>query len=132
MDYKSLPVESSGQYKIQLKFLQPKTHSSVNQFDVSLVTHCTSNHLHNLLDLVNHWKGPISLGMLYKVHVTHISILTHLSMTCKHLSPEVNEEIGFHSHQLRCHCVSVVKLVVRLEKEDQSLLFCFCLQKSGI
>lgn len=60
---KNLPTDSSGQYKIRANFLVSKDGSERGRHDLTLVTHCTSNHLHYLLDLTVHWKGPISLGM---------------------------------------------------------------------
>ncbi|XP_068707902.1 beta-1,4-glucuronyltransferase 1-like isoform X1 [Montipora foliosa] len=62
-DFNNLPVDSSGQYKIQTNFFLSKIHQEKGQEDVTLVTHCTSNHLHYLLDLSVHWKGPISLAV---------------------------------------------------------------------
>lgn len=62
LEFKNLPVDSSGQYKIQRNFLLSKIRQDRDQHDVILVTHCTSNHLHYILDLSVHWKGPISLG----------------------------------------------------------------------
>ena len=63
LEFKNLPLDSSGQYKIQRNFLVSKIHQNKGQQDVILVTHCTPNHLHYILDLSVHWKGPISLGM---------------------------------------------------------------------
>lgn len=63
LEFKNLPLDSSGQYKIQRNFLVSKIHQDKGQQDVILVTHCTPNHLHYILDLSVHWKGPISLGM---------------------------------------------------------------------
>lgn len=63
LEFKNLPLDSSGQYKIQRNFLVSKIHQNKGQQDVILVTHCTPNHLHFILDLSVHWKGPISLGM---------------------------------------------------------------------
>lgn len=62
VEFKNLPTDSSGQYKIEADFLQAKIHLGKDKHDVTLVTHCTSNHLHYLLDLTTHWKGPLSLG----------------------------------------------------------------------
>lgn len=63
VDFIKLPTDSSGQYRIQVNFLPSAIQPVKDQPDVTLVTHCTSNHLHYLLDLAKHWKGPISLGM---------------------------------------------------------------------
>ena len=63
VDFRQLPTDSSGQYRIQVNFLPSAIQPVKGQHDVTLVTHCTSNHLHYLLDLTKHWKGPISLGV---------------------------------------------------------------------
>lgn len=63
LEFKNLPLDSSGQYKIQRNFLVSKIHQNKGQQDVILVTHCTPNHLHYILDLSVHWKGPISLAV---------------------------------------------------------------------
>lgn len=63
LDFKQLPTDSSGQYKVDVNFLLAKTRVLKEELDVTLVTHCTSNHLHYLLELTEHWKGPISLGV---------------------------------------------------------------------
>ena len=62
MDFSSLPLDQSGEYRLQRFFLRPKAESQKRQQDVTLVTHCTTNHLHNLLDVSRHWQGPIALG----------------------------------------------------------------------
>ena len=62
MDFSSLPVDSSGQYHIQRSFLKPRLRSQKGWQDVTMVTHCTVNHLHYLLDLSEHWQGPIAVG----------------------------------------------------------------------
>lgn len=71
MKFKNLPTDSSGQYKIEANFLLSKIRPKEGQHDVTLVTHCTSNHLHYLLDLTLHWKGPVSLG-----ECTHIYLFS--------------------------------------------------------
>ena len=63
VNFRQLPTDSSGQYKIQVNFLPSAIQPVKGQHNVTLVTHCTSNHLHYLLDLTKHWKGPISLGV---------------------------------------------------------------------
>lgn len=63
VDFVKLPTDSSGQYRIQVNFFPSAIQPVKGQPDVTLVTHCTSNHLHYLLDLTKHWKGPISLGV---------------------------------------------------------------------
>ena len=56
-----LPMDASGQYRIQSFFLSPKM-SKRGQLDVTMVTHCTVNHLHYLTDMSAVWKGPVSVG----------------------------------------------------------------------
>lgn len=77
-DFKQLPTDSSDQYKIDVNFLLAKTELLKEELDVTLVTHCTSNHLHYLLDLTEHWKGPISLAVFipgYDVVTSFTSLL---------------------------------------------------------
>lgn len=78
LEFKTLPTDSSGQYKIEVNFLVAKIRPGKDQHDVTLVTHCTSNHLHYLLDLTKHWKGPISVAVFvpgYDVETTYTSLL---------------------------------------------------------
>lgn len=78
VNFRQLPTDSSGQYKIQVNFLPSAIQPVKGQHDVTLVTHCTSNHLHYLLDLTKHWKGPISLAVFvpgYDVVTTFTTLL---------------------------------------------------------
>jgi len=77
-EFNNLPTDSSGQYKIEANFLLSKIRPEKRKPDLALVTHCTSNHLHYLLDLTVHWKGPISLAVFvpgYDVITTYTSLL---------------------------------------------------------
>lgn len=62
MDFSKLDIDSFGEYRIQPNFVKA-TGSTRGRHDVAMVTHCTVNHLHYLLDLVQHWRGSISIGM---------------------------------------------------------------------
>ncbi|EDO35157.1 predicted protein, partial [Nematostella vectensis] len=62
--------------------------------DVVLVTHCTVNHLHYLLDIVEHWQGPISVAVV--VPGLHI-VSAYKSMIGLHLcNKDVQQRVTFH------------------------------------
>ncbi|KAJ7369426.1 Beta-1,4-glucuronyltransferase 1 [Desmophyllum pertusum] len=133
LDFKQLPTDSSGQYKIEVNFLPSRFQPVKGQHDVTLVTHCTSNHLHYLLDLTKHWKGPISLAVFvpgYDVVTTYTSLIglhqcdhtfrdrvtVHLVYPMSHPPPE--NELGTHLKQALNHQGNCDEFLARLNNND--------------
>ena len=55
-----LPLDHSGQYYLHRNFISPEMIPSPK--DLVLVSHCTGDHLHDLVTLSEMWNGPISVG----------------------------------------------------------------------
>jgi len=62
MRFGDLDIDSHGEYRIQTNFIQATSQPIRGAHDVVMVTHCTANHLHYLINMVEHWQGHISVG----------------------------------------------------------------------
>ena len=58
--FSSLPTDKTGNYYIKAHFAERT--NRLDAPEVSLVTQCSPNHLHNLVHLAERWEGPISVG----------------------------------------------------------------------
>lgn len=59
-------MDSSGHYTIVNNIIKSKTSSLLSDdagAAVTLVSQCSVNHLHHVLDLANSWQGPISVAL---------------------------------------------------------------------
>ena len=56
-------MDKSGTYHIIDNFLTSEHVVLENAHDVTLVTQCSSNHLHHLAELSERWKGPVSVAV---------------------------------------------------------------------
>jgi hypothetical protein len=61
--FSALPEDKSGSYKVRRLYVQPDINQShtTNQ-DVTLVTQCSPNNLHHLIEMADRWHGPMSIG----------------------------------------------------------------------
>lgn len=133
VEFKNLPTDSSGQYKIEADFLQANIHLGKDKHDVTLVTHCTSNHLHYLLDLTTHWKGPLSLAVFvpgYDVKLTYTSLFglyecvdrfrdhvtVHLVYPLSH--PPIENSLGPIIQQALDHLGSCDEFIAKINSHD--------------
>ncbi|XP_031572313.1 beta-1,4-glucuronyltransferase 1-like [Actinia tenebrosa] len=93
MDFSKLDIDPLGEYRVQPNFMKA-TGSTRKRHDVSMVTHCTINNLHYLLNLVHHWKGSISIAVI----VPGLDIIVaYKSIIGLHIcSSKIRERVSFH------------------------------------
>ncbi|KAG8234554.1 hypothetical protein J437_LFUL014010, partial [Ladona fulva] len=60
-------LDASGEFQVVPKLVKaensPPTSTTVPTQDISIATHCTVEHLHRLLPLIERWQGPISVAV---------------------------------------------------------------------
>lgn len=56
-------LDKSGTYHIIDNFLTSEHVVLENAHDVTVVTQCSANHLHHLIELSDRWKGPVSVAV---------------------------------------------------------------------
>nr|KAG5694589.1 hypothetical protein BaRGS_015002 [Batillaria attramentaria] len=59
----SYRLDKSGTYHVIDNFLTSEHVVLQNAHDVTVVTQCSSNHLHHLVELSERWKGPVSVAV---------------------------------------------------------------------
>ncbi|XP_070180229.1 beta-1,4-glucuronyltransferase 1-like [Littorina saxatilis] len=59
----SYRLDKSGTYHIIDNFLTSEHVVLENAHDVTIVTQCTANHLHHLIELSERWKGPVAVAV---------------------------------------------------------------------
>lgn len=59
----SYRLDKSGTYHVIDNFLTSEHVVLQNVHDVTLVTQCSSNHLHHVVELSERWKGPVSVAV---------------------------------------------------------------------
>ncbi|XP_061173936.1 beta-1,4-glucuronyltransferase 1-like [Saccostrea echinata] len=61
-------TDSSGFYFLVPDILGSNKQHPTDSYDLALVTHTTSNHLHNLVQISKRWAGPISVSVFTHSH----------------------------------------------------------------
>ena len=56
-------LDKSGTYHVIDNFLTSEHVVLENAHDVSVVTQCSSNHVHHLIELSERWRGPVSVAV---------------------------------------------------------------------
>lgn len=87
-------LDSSGTYHVILNIFGDQKWGSFLNDDVTLVSQTSSNHLHDIIDLVDHWSGPISISLF-----THSSDFEYALRSMFQLYiclPEVKKRVRFN------------------------------------
>lgn len=86
-------LDKSGTYHLLDNFLSSE-HVVVgrSKHDVSIVTQCSSNHLHHLIDLSRRWNGPISVAVFTydDDFIPTVSKLVHFHFCDDHIFRQVS------------------------------------------
>ncbi|KAK2170649.1 hypothetical protein LSH36_1g03000 [Paralvinella palmiformis] len=93
-------MDASGQYNIIYDVMQSSAFSTndtglmMKQYGVTLVTHCSVNHIHHLIQLSHHWQGPVSVAIFipqeYSSTVVQSLLVLHYCM------PHLRKNISIH------------------------------------
>lgn len=87
-------VDTGGSYQIYHSVVDKTKNKLLPQESVTMVTHCSSHNLHYLPDLVDRWKGPISLAVFTTTEDFQVSLRAiHSYSNC---FPELQRLVQFH------------------------------------
>lgn len=84
-------TDSSGFYFLVPNILGGSKQHSSDSYDLALVTHTTSNHLHNLVQLSERWVGPISVSVFTHCHDAEfaLQLIQNLYACYRHIQRNV-------------------------------------------
>ncbi|KAL3872981.1 hypothetical protein ACJMK2_036146 [Sinanodonta woodiana] len=90
-------LDKSGSYVVIDNILEESNSKKDHTQDVTIVTQCSSNHLHHLLTLSKTWNGPISVSVFTHDQDTQFAIYTiaYLIACVKNISKQVLFHIAF-------------------------------------
>ncbi|KAK3726974.1 hypothetical protein QZH41_014722 [Actinostola sp. cb2023] len=119
MDFSNLDIDSLGEYRIQTNFIKGTAESIRGANDVAMVTHCTPNHLHYLLNMVEHWQGFISVAVV----VPGLNIITaYKTVIGLHLcNNKIKQRVTFHIVYPLSHPSLVNKLMTHVKSARKAL-----------
>jgi len=87
-------LDYSGQYKIIRFYRFNGLEKKFSHNDITLVTQCSINHLHHLVDLVKVWNGPISCSIF--VPNLDASVASDAITVLKRCYPKIGYYVTFH------------------------------------
>ncbi|XP_030854718.1 beta-1,4-glucuronyltransferase 1 [Strongylocentrotus purpuratus] len=88
-------LNTYGSYQIFYDFAKARSRlKSVKRRDITLITHCSMNNLHHVPDLVDRWKGPISLAVFGSL--SDVKTIVSYIMSLKECILGVRRNVTFH------------------------------------
>ncbi|ESO83002.1 hypothetical protein LOTGIDRAFT_169833 [Lottia gigantea] len=107
-------LDKSGTYNLIPNLLTAKSRLYRNSENITIVTQCSSNHLHNLVELTERWEGPVS--------VTVFTYDTDIEFTMKSLA-------YYHVCNKRIHRSVTIHVVFPIKRapltDDQQIIESF-------
>ncbi|KAG1658744.1 Beta-1,4-glucuronyltransferase 1 [Nymphon striatum] len=92
-------LDSSGDYRVINYFLESEVYKDETRFsrnlqDVTLTTQSSLNHIHNLIYLTSHWKGPISITIF--VPDGDVNFSAYVINALRLCVPAIQKSVSFH------------------------------------
>ena len=83
-----------GDYRVLYKFQKSDTYSQVQEDDVTVITQCSVNNLHYLIDMAGRWQGQISVSVFAPKNdaITGLYAINAI----RRCFPSVRELVTFH------------------------------------
>lgn len=95
--HQSSVLDSSGEFRIinflaQADLINP--HRNKNSEDVTIVSHCTANHLHHIPSLISRWHGPVSVAIF--ALTPDIPFIIETIIALRQCYPVIQANTSFH------------------------------------
>ena len=94
-------LDTSGSYKIYPYFMKSSSMESMHYLDVNkeykdvtLVTQCSLHHLGHIVELVERWKGPVSLSIFGLA--SEIDTISTVMFSLQECYPAIKQNVTFH------------------------------------
>jgi len=87
-------LDHSGQYRIIRFYRFNGLEKKFSYNDITLVTQCSINHLHHLIELIKVWNGPISCSIF--VPNMDASVASDAITVLKRCHPKIDYYVTFH------------------------------------
>ena len=91
-------LDTSGSYKIYPYYMKSTSmdfrdvHKEYK--DVTLVTQCSLHHLAHIVDLVDRWKGPVSVAIFGLA--SEVDTISTVMLTLRECYPGIKQNVSFH------------------------------------
>ncbi|KJE94463.1 UDP-GlcNAc:betaGal beta-1,3-N-acetylglucosaminyltransferase 1 [Capsaspora owczarzaki ATCC 30864] len=86
-----LPLDESSKYRIHMHYVRRQI--AIEQPDVTLVSQCDADHLHEAIGLAQYWDGPVSVAVFIPGNV-YKALATLRQIRACH--DRVRERVSFH------------------------------------
>ena len=93
-------MDASGEYSIVYDVMQSSGYFTKNgdpmlkRYGVTLVTHCSVNHIHHLIELSRWWQGPVSVAVF--IPQEYSAIMLHSLLVLHYCMPHLSKNITIH------------------------------------
>ncbi len=91
-------LDTSGSYKIYPYYMKSATMDTRDVHkeykDVTLVTQCSLHHLAHIVDLVDRWRGPLSVAVFGLA--SEVDTISTVMLTLRECYPGIKQNVSFH------------------------------------
>ncbi|XP_072025793.1 beta-1,4-glucuronyltransferase 1-like [Amphiura filiformis] len=91
-------LDTSGSYKIYPYYMKSATMDTRDVHkeykDVTLVTQCSLHHLAHIVDLVDRWRGPLSVAIFGLA--SEVDTISTVMLTLRECYPGIKQNVSFH------------------------------------